>query len=98
MAKFSPRFARSEDAGPTTSGARRKWRVLLYNNNFHRLNDVVAWLQSATGCKEEFALEICGVCQEDGRSICYQGSRAKCHEIASSLRLRGLQVEVDDFF
>ena len=94
MPKFSPRLLRTES---TAAKGRRKWRVLLYNNNFHRLEDVVTWLQRSTGCAADFAVEICEVCQEDGRSVCYQGSRAKCHEVAATLRLRGLQVEVDDY-
>jgi hypothetical protein len=96
MAKFSPRFERTE--GPKPAQGRRKWRVILYNNNFHRLENVLQWLQEATGCSEDLAVEVCGVCQEDGRAVCYQGSRAKCHDIAATLRLHGLQVEVDDFF
>lgn len=95
MPKFSPKLVRSESAD--AARGRRKWRVLLYNNHFHRFEDVVRWLQESTGCVSHFAAEICHVCQEDGRAVCYVASRAKCHEVASALRLKGLQVEVDDF-
>lgn len=93
MSNFSPELTPSA-AG--RSGAKR-WRVILYNNNFHRLDDVVAWLQETTGCGEEFAALICNTCHEQGRAVCFQESKEKCHQVASSLRLRGLQVEVDDY-
>lgn len=91
MPKFSPKLVHTEPAG------RRKWRVVLYNNHFHRLDDVVLWLTRTTGYDEAFAHEICQVCQGDGRSVCFVASRARCHEVAATLRLKGLQVEVDDF-
>lgn len=95
MPKFSPKLVRS--GGADAPRGRRKWRVLLYNNHFHRFDDVVLWLQRSTGCDASFGEEICQVCQEDGRAVCFVASRAKCHEVASTLRLKGLQVEVDDF-
>ena len=91
MAKFSPRLVRS---APQT---RRRWRVLIYNNHFHRFDDVVSWLMEHTGHDKEQIVEICAVCEEDGRAVCLLGSRVRCHEVASALRLHGLQVEVDDF-
>ena len=50
-----------------------------------------------TGHDKEQVVEICSVCEEDGRAVCLLGSRARCQEVASALRLNGLQVEVDDF-
>lgn len=91
MAKFSPRLV------PTTPSSRRRWRVLIYNNHFHRFEDVVKWLQEATEHSRELIEEICSVCEEDGRAICFVGSKARCHEVASTIRSHGLQVEVDDF-
>lgn len=91
MAKFSPRLVRG------TPLSRRRWRVLIYNNHFHRFDDVVAWLQEATEQEHQQILEICRVCEEDGRAICFLGSKAACHEVAASIRRRGLQVEVDDY-
>lgn len=94
MAKFSPRLVRGQGS---PLSAERQWRVLLYNNHYHRFADVVQWLGHHAGCSEAFASEICGVTQEDGRAVCFVGSREACHEVAAGLRLRGLQVEVDDF-
>lgn len=91
MAKFSPRLV------PTTPLSRRRWRVLIYNNHFHRRTEVVKWLQEATEQGPEQVEEICSVCEEDGRAVCFLGSKSRCHEVASALRLHGLQVEVDDF-
>ncbi len=71
--------------------------MILYNNNYHRLDDVVAWLQDATGYEREFALRVCQTCHDQGRAVCYQGPKERCHEVAASLRHRGLQVEVDDY-
>lgn len=94
VSNFSPELTRA--SRPPRSGNQR-WRVILYNNNFHRLNDVVVWLQDATGYEREFNLKVCHTCHDLGRAVCFQGSRERCHDVVADLRRRGLQVEVDDY-
>lgn len=75
---------------------RGSWRTLIYNDNHNKFNDVVLWIQKATGCSHESATDITNTCHRTGRAICYSGTKEKCNQVASYLRVRGLQVEVDD--
>lgn len=95
MQEFSPRLIRSSKPKP---GLVRRWRVLIYNNNFHRADDVVSWLMKYTACDDPLAIEICEVCQEDGRAVCFTGTKQECTEVSRGLRSRGLQIEIDDFY
>lgn len=75
----------------------RNWRVILYNDHVHKFDDVVLWLQKATGCSHEVASHVTHTAHTQGRAVCYEGTREKCHRVAAQLRSHGLQVEVDDF-
>lgn len=75
----------------------RSWKVLLYNDNRNRFDDVVLWLQKATGCSHECASVITKTAHETGRAVCFEGEKEKCRQVAGYLRNRGLQVEVDDY-
>ena len=94
MSNFSPELGAITTKRPS-KGA--KWRVVLYDNHKHKLDDVVFWIESAAGCDTEFAYEICNVCEDQGRAVCFQGDREDCRRVAADLRLKGLQVEVDDY-
>lgn len=94
MSHFSPELGSPKKKKPSEKA---RWRVILYNDNRHKFDDVVTWLKENAGCDSEFAIKICHVCQDQGRAVCFQGSKLACHEVASALRNRGLQVEVDDF-
>ena len=93
MGRFSPELDKSE----APKNAEKNWRVILYNNNRHKFDDVVTWLQDTAGCDMKFAIKICHVCENQGRAVCFQGDKAACHEVATTLRSHGLQVEVDDY-
>ncbi len=73
----------------------RGWNVILYNDHFNKLDNVVLWLQKATGCNLEVAEHVAQTAHSTGRAICFSGAREKCQEIAGYLRVKGLQVEVD---
>jgi ATP-dependent Clp protease adapter protein ClpS len=71
------------------------YRVILYNDNFHSMDEVVLQLQKATGCDIETAINIMLEAHMQGRAICYHGAREECHRVARILREIRLQVEVD---
>lgn len=81
----------SQDTGNTSSD----YRVVLYNDDFHGVDEVVLQLQKATGCDEHTAINITMEAHMRGRAVCYQGSREECHRVARILREIRLQVEVD---
>ena len=74
-----------------------QWRVILYHDARHQFDDMVNALEQATACQFDFAIEICHVCQDQGRAVCFQGDKDACHEIAEALRALNFQVEVDDY-
>lgn len=74
----------------------RNWKVILYNDNHHKFDDVVLWVQKATGCSHEVASHVVHTAHHTGRSVCYEGMKEKCQRVAGYLRSNGLQVEVDD--
>lgn len=71
------------------------WNVILYNDDYNTRDNVVLWLQKATGCSLERASEIMITANNTGRAICFGGDKDKCQEVAGFLRGKGLQVEVD---
>jgi ATP-dependent Clp protease adapter protein ClpS len=91
---FSPELITSTVAEAPTS---ERWRVILYNDRRHHFDDIVFWLESMTECDTDFAYKICHVCEDQGRAVCYQDCKSACHDVATTLRSKGLQVEVDDY-
>ncbi len=71
------------------------WQVILYNDNFNSYDNVVLWLQKSTGCSQDRANDITMTAHKNGRAVCYGGDKEKCQQVASYLRGKGLQVEVD---
>lgn len=71
------------------------YRVILYNDEWHGMDEVVLQLQKATGCTVEKALEIMIEAHSKGRAICHRGERDECQRVAKILREIRLQVEVD---
>jgi len=71
------------------------YRVLLYNDDWHSMDEVVLQLQKATGCDIYKAIAIMMEAHAKGRAVCYRGDRDECHRVAKILREIRLQVEVD---
>lgn len=94
MDPFSPELTERKSKKSTP---RNRWRVIIYNNARHRFDDVVGWLQEYAQHPSEFAIEVCHVCEGQGRAVCFQGAREECHRVATALRVHGLQAEVDDY-
>lgn len=71
------------------------YRVILYNDDDHSVDEVTLQIMKATGCDVEKALEIMWEAHTQGRAVCFRGEREKCHRVARVLREIRLQVEVD---
>ena len=71
------------------------FRVILYNDEWHGMDEVVEQVIKACEVEFERAVEITMDAHERGRTVCYQGGRAKCHKVARVLREIQLQCEVD---
>lgn len=77
------------------SGTGSAYRVILYDDDYHDIEDVVNQIMKATQCSFERAAEITLEAHNKGRAICYYGERAKCRRVADVLREIRLQCEVD---
>ena len=71
------------------------YRVILYNDDWHSLEEVVFQVQKATGYDLDRVVPIVVEAHTTGRAVCYRGARDECQRVARVLREIRLQVEVD---
>jgi ATP-dependent Clp protease adaptor protein ClpS len=71
--------------------------VILYNDDYHDMLEVVSQLQKATGYDIERCAAIMLEAHTRGRAIAYTGSQEDCEKAANVLRQIRLQVETDRF-
>jgi len=71
--------------------------VILYNDDYHAVDEVVSQIQKATGYAFERCVAIMLEAHTRGRSIAYTGSLESCERAACVLRQIRLQVETDKF-
>lgn len=72
------------------------WRVILYNDDIHGVDEVILQLQKATGCDLDTAARVTLEVDKNGRGVCYRGERDDCGRVVRVLREIRLQCEVDD--
>jgi len=72
------------------------WRVVLYNDDVHTIDEVVLQVQKATGKNQDEAHRITMEAHNKGRAVAFRGDRARCQKVAGVLRQIRLQVEVDE--
>ncbi|MBM3457587.1 MAG: ATP-dependent Clp protease adaptor ClpS [Armatimonadetes bacterium] len=71
------------------------WVVILYNDDWHPIDQVVHQVQKATGYNLEKATWITLEAHHTGRSVAYSGTLEECDRVAGVLRQIKLQVETD---
>jgi ATP-dependent Clp protease adapter protein ClpS len=71
--------------------------VILYNDDYHAIDEVVSQIQRATGYAFERCVGIMFEAHTRGRSIAYTGTQEACERAAAILRQIRLQVETDRF-
>jgi ATP-dependent Clp protease adapter protein ClpS len=71
------------------------FRAILYNDNWHGMDEVVLQIQKATGCDLPQAAAVMIEAHCRGRAVCFKGSRERCHKVCRVLREIRLQCEVD---
>lgn len=74
----------------------RGWNVILYNDNYNKMDNVIVWLQKATGCSLEVATDVTITAHKTGRAIAYTGGKDKCQQIVNYLTGKGLSVTLDE--
>ncbi len=80
------------DDGDSSHGA---FRVVLYDDDWHPINQVIEQVMKACECGKIKAIKITLDAHRKGRAVCYKGNRGKCHKVAKILREIRLQCEVD---
>src|SRR5579862_6356707 len=83
-----------EDAGDHDDGP---YVVILYNDDFHSMDEVVGQLMKATAYTLQRCMEIMIEAHTRGRAIAFTGSGSACDRAAQILRQIRLQVETDKF-
>ena len=73
----------------------RPYIVILYNDDYHDMDEVVMQLQIAAGYDEFTAISVMYEAHMHGRAVAYKGSNPDCEKVAGVLRQIRLQVETD---
>jgi ATP-dependent Clp protease adaptor protein ClpS len=74
----------------------RPWMVILFNDDYHPFDQVVAQVQKATGCSPGDAFQITYTAHSNGQAVAYVGGKAECEQVASVLREIELHVEIEE--
>jgi len=82
-----------ETAEPGSSDA--DYRVILYNDDWHGIDEVVGQVIKATACSVDEAIRVTEEAHLRGRAVCLRGNRSSCQKAARILREIRLQCEVD---
>ena len=69
--------------------------IVVYNDDYHMFDDVVAILKAATGKTVEEVYDITLEAHMNGHAVCFSGDMEECERIADILREAGLLVEVE---
>jgi len=71
------------------------WVVVLYDDDWHSVDEVVRQLQKATNYSLERALAVVEEVQRAGKSVAYTSSLSDCEAVAGILQAIDLTVELD---
>jgi len=79
----------------TAAGLHQPWMVVLFNDDHHAFDAVMAQVQKATGCSPGEAFQITYTAHTHGQAVTYVGEQAQCQEVAKVLREIELHVELE---
>ncbi len=80
-----------EDIG---GGESHEWKVILYNDDYHFFDQVVAQVQKATGYPYQRALAITMEAHTTGRAVVWAGAIEECLRVEAVLREIGLHTDI----
>lgn len=78
------------------TGLGQPWVVILFNDDYHAFDDVVAQVQKATGCSQAEAFHITYAAHTHGQAVAYVGTKPECERVAAVLREIDLRVEIEE--
>jgi ATP-dependent Clp protease adapter protein ClpS len=68
--------------------------VLVYDNDFNTMNEVMGILMRATGCTEDEAFIETWEIHYLGKSVVHHGEKDICDHVAEIIRTIGIEVDV----
>jgi len=80
----------------TDIGLGLPWVVILFNDDYHAFDAVIAQVQKATGCSQNEAFQITYAAHTHGQAVAYIGEKAACEQVASILREIDLRAEIEE--
>jgi ATP-dependent Clp protease adaptor protein ClpS len=81
----------------TETAAALPYFVILFNDDFHSIDEVVLQVQKAAGVSLHQAFEITMEAHSKGKAVCYSGDIDQCEKVAAILREIKLTVEIDHY-
>jgi len=76
-------------------GLGEPWMVILFNDDYHAFDEVVAQVQKATGCSPGEAFQVTYTAHTNGQAVAHVGDKAECERVAKVLREIELRVELE---
>ena len=70
------------------------WQVILYNDDYHLFDQVVAQVQKATGYAYPRAYAITMEAHTTGRAVVWSGAIVECLRVEGVLREIGLRTDI----
>jgi ATP-dependent Clp protease adaptor protein ClpS len=77
------------------TGLGEPWVVILFNDDYHTFDEVIAQVQKATGCSSGEAFQITYAAHSNGQAVAYVGDQPSCEQVAKVLREIDLHVEIE---
>jgi Uncharacterized conserved protein, COG2127 len=84
----------SETLNRTNDWEGHVWQVILYNDDYHPFDQVVAQVQKATGYPYRRALAITMEAHTTGRAVVWTGDIDECLRVEGVLREIGLHTDI----
>ncbi len=78
------------------TGRGQPWMVILFNDDHHAFDEVIAQVQKATGCSPAEAFQITYTAHINGQSVAYVGDKPKCDQVVRVLREIDLHAELEE--
>lgn len=79
----------------TSSIVIEPWNVILLNDDFHSMEEVMVQLVRAIACTVEVAEAIMWEAHSKGEAVCFTGPRERCELVASILEEIELRVRLE---
>jgi ATP-dependent Clp protease adaptor protein ClpS len=70
-------------------------KVLLFNDNIHTFDEVIAQLIKATGCSFARAESIAWEVHNKGKAVCYIGNLSGCLQVVTILEEIALHTQIE---